>query len=53
VPHQFGNIARFFSGINNKSKEGKKLVNVEAIRFNYQGRMRIILYAKKNIQAGD
>jgi hypothetical protein len=53
VPHHFGNIARFFSGINNQNREGKKLLNVEAMRFSYQGRIRIIFYAKKNIQAGD
>ena len=53
VPFNFGNIARFFSGINNENKEGKKILNVEAMRFSYKGRVRIIFYAKKNIQAGD
>jgi SET domain-containing protein len=53
VPHDFGNIARFFSGINNQNKESRKLLNVAAKRFSYKGRVRIIFYALKNIQAGD
>jgi hypothetical protein len=53
VPNKFSNISRFFSGINNADKNAKKLINIQTIRFNYKGRVRIIFYASKNIQAGD
>jgi hypothetical protein len=53
VPHSFGNIGRFFSGINNNDRNSKKLINVKALRFSYKGRVRILFYTGKNIQAGD
>jgi hypothetical protein len=53
VPEKYSNISRFFSGINNSEKNSRKLINITTIRFNYKGRVRIIFYASKNIQAGD
>ncbi len=53
VPHKFANISRFFSGINNQCKESRKRMNAQTIRFSYKGRVRILFYASKDIQAGD
>ena len=46
---RYGNVARFFSGINNYDANSKKLQNVGTIRFLYKGLIRIIFYSKRNI----
>lgn len=53
MPESSGNISRFFSGINNKKSESRKSLNIQAKKFSYRGRVRIIFYALKDIQAGD
>lgn len=52
VPEQYGNISRFFSGINNSCRrKWSKLENIKALRFSYRGKVHILLYTKKEIQA--
>jgi hypothetical protein len=51
-PEKFSSLARFIMGINNSLPNQKKLVNVKSIRFVFNGRLRIILVAKKHIKAG-
>lgn len=46
-PTYNANLARFISGINNK-KKGK--ANLASIRFDIEGKVRIFLYAKTNIE---
>lgn len=55
VPSHYGNISRFFSEINNeKVRKGfSKRENIQAIKFAYQGRVRVLFYAKKPIQADE
>jgi hypothetical protein len=53
VPNQFGNIGRFFLGINNTDKTAAKRINVATVRFVLDGKVRIAFYTKSNIQAGD
>lgn len=55
MPERYGNISRFFLGINNelKRKGGyKTLENVKSLRFSYKGRVRLLLHTTKPIQAG-
>jgi [histone H3]-lysine27 N-methyltransferase len=52
-PNKRANLARFISGINNSTKEGKKKQNVKSARFNIQGRVGIILYADRMIKKGE
>jgi [histone H3]-lysine27 N-methyltransferase len=56
VPQLYGNISRFFLGINNDYKRhygSAKLENVKCMRFSYKGRVRLLLYTSKPIQAGE
>ena len=53
-PHKFGNISRFFSGINNKNRLAKVVMeNIQTMRFKYRGKGRVLFFTKKNIQPGD
>lgn len=53
VPEKYGNISRFFSGINNSQKRcWSRLQNIKAMRFSYQGKVHILLYTIRPIQAG-
>jgi hypothetical protein len=54
VPTRFGNISRFFSGINNSEKKRgfNSMENIKVIRFQYQSRIRLLFYTKRQIQAG-
>lgn len=52
-PERYGNIARFFSGINNSDKKSYEKQNIQSIRYNIDGHARVLLFAKRNIKAGD
>lgn len=54
VPEKYGNISRFFSGINNNLKRSSwsRLENIKSLRFSYKGRVHLLLYTIKPIQAG-
>jgi len=49
-PNRRGNIARFISGINNSSSSK---ANLKCTRFNVDGRVRVLIYANKNIKKGE
>lgn len=63
IPDRFGNLARYLSGINNYKNERYWLMclnifrfrkqNVCSIRFDVDGEARVILYAYRNIKAGE
>ncbi|EGR29796.1 SET domain protein [Ichthyophthirius multifiliis] len=53
IPEQKGNIARFISGINNCQKGGQNKQNVQSIRINIDGQVKVILFAKRNIKKGE
>ncbi|XP_024364099.1 histone-lysine N-methyltransferase ATXR6 [Physcomitrium patens] len=52
-PDRCGNIARFVSGINNHSPEGRKKQNVRCVRYNIDGEARAILVAIRDIPKGE
>ncbi|XP_039687622.1 histone-lysine N-methyltransferase ATXR6 isoform X2 [Medicago truncatula] len=52
-PDKRSNIARFISGINNHTREGKKKQNVKSARFNVNGEFRVLLIAKRYIPKGE
>lgn len=52
-PDRKGNIARFLSGINNGSAEGRRRQNVRSARFSVDGRARVMLYAARDISRGE
>ena len=52
-PTRTGNIARFLSGINNRSNLSKRKANVRTRRFALDGRCRVALFTAKNIEAGE
>jgi hypothetical protein len=52
-PEQYGNLARFLSGINNYDAKLKKKQNVYSIRFSIEGSVHILLLASKNIKKGE
>ncbi|XP_068650709.1 histone-lysine N-methyltransferase ATXR6 [Aristolochia californica] len=52
-PDKRGNIARFISGINNHTSEGKKKQNLKCVRFNVDGESRALLIAVRDIPKGE
>ncbi|KAL3684586.1 hypothetical protein R1sor_002608 [Riccia sorocarpa] len=52
-PDKRANIARFVSGINNHTREGKKKQNLRCIRFNVDGEARALLIAIRDIAKGE
>lgn len=52
-PTRRGNIARFLSGINNRSNLSKKKANVRTRRFALDGKCRVALFTAKKIEAGE
>ncbi|KAF8413357.1 hypothetical protein HHK36_001337 [Tetracentron sinense] len=52
-PDKRGNIARFISGINNHTMEGKKKQNLKCVRFNVNGECRALLIASRDIVKGE
>ncbi|CAD6252734.1 unnamed protein product [Miscanthus lutarioriparius] len=52
-PDKWGNISRFFSGINNHTPDGKKKKNVKCVRYNIDGESHVLLVACRDIACGD
>lgn len=52
-PTRQGNIARFLSGINNRSYRGRKKANVRSRRFSVDGKCRVVLFTSKRVEPGD
>ncbi|KAA8533576.1 hypothetical protein F0562_030990 [Nyssa sinensis] len=52
-PDKRGNIARFISGINNHSRDGKKKQNLKCVRFDVNGECRVLLIANRDIAKGE
>ncbi|KAK2391146.1 putative Histone-lysine N-methyltransferase ATXR5 [Trifolium repens] len=48
-----GNIARFISGINNHTPEGRKKQNCKCLRYNVDGESRVFLVATRDIFEGE
>lgn len=52
-PDKRGNIARFISGINNHTVEGKKKQNVKCVRYSVNGECRVLLVATRDVAKGE
>ncbi|KAI0507736.1 hypothetical protein KFK09_013864 [Dendrobium nobile] len=52
-PDKRGNIARFISGINNHTPEGMKKQNIKCVRYDVDGRCRVLLVACRDISRGE
>lgn len=52
-PSRVGNMARFFSGINNRKNMSKKKANIRTRRFSLDGRCRVVLFTAKDVQEGE
>ncbi|GLU21292.1 hypothetical protein SLE2022_374380 [Rubroshorea leprosula] len=52
-PDKRSNIARFISGINNHSQDGKRKQNLKCVRYNVNGECRVLLIANRDIQKGE
>jgi len=52
-PTRAGNIARFLSGINNRSLMSKRKVNVRTRRFFMDGKVHICLFTSRRVEAGE
>ena len=52
-PSRIGNIARFFSGINNRNYMSKKKANIRTRRFVLDGKCRVVLFTARDVQAGE
>ncbi|CAL0319691.1 unnamed protein product [Lupinus luteus] len=48
-----GNIARFISGINNHTQEGRKKQNCKCLRYNVNGECRVFLVTTRDIAKGE
>ena len=48
-----GNIARFLSGVNNRSLMSKRKANVRTRRFVLDGKMHICLFTSRRVEAGE
>ncbi|KAE9608704.1 putative histone-lysine N-methyltransferase chromatin remodeling SET family [Lupinus albus] len=48
-----GNIARFISGINNHTQEGKKKLNCKCLRYRVNGESRVFLVTTRDIAKGE
>ena len=52
-PEKYGNLARFISGVNNFKEELKKKQNVNSLRLSIDGKVHILLIARRNIKKGE
>ncbi|GMH75309.1 hypothetical protein TrLO_g9473 [Triparma laevis f. longispina] len=52
-PSTSGNMARFFSGVNNSNHESKKKINVRTRRFSVDGECHVVLFACRRIKKGE
>ncbi|KAJ4757552.1 Histone-lysine N-methyltransferase [Rhynchospora pubera] len=52
-PDKRGNIARFISGINNHTPDGRKKQNLKCVRYNVDGECRALLVACRDISPGE
>lgn len=52
-PTHVSNIARFFSGVNNRSLKSRRKANVRTRRFAIDGKSRVVLFTSRLIQAGE
>ncbi|GAV82832.1 PHD domain-containing protein [Cephalotus follicularis] len=52
-PYEHANIARFISGINNHTPEGKRKQNLKCVRYDVNGECRVLLIANKDIRKGE
>lgn len=52
-PTNAGSIARFFSGVNNKSIVSKRKANIRTRRFCLDGKLHVILFTSKRIEPGE
>ncbi|CAI5989224.1 unnamed protein product [Closterium sp. NIES-64] len=52
-PDEAANFARFISGINNHTKEGRRKINLRCVRFSVKGEARALLIATRRIAKGE
>lgn len=52
-PTSVGNIARFLSGVNNRSLMSKRKANVRTRRFFVDGKVHIVLFTSRQVEAGE
>lgn len=52
-PDKRGNIARFISGINNHTLEGRRKQNLRCVRYDINGQARVLLIAIRDIAKGE
>ncbi|MCO5610461.1 hypothetical protein L7F22_064699 [Adiantum nelumboides] len=52
-PDKRGNIARFVSGINNHTREGRRKQNLKSVRFDIDGEVHALLIAIRDIHKGE
>lgn len=52
-PDKRGNIARFISGINNHTLEGRRKQNLRCVRYDISGQSRVLLIAIRDIAKGE
>ncbi|KAF7840086.1 putative Histone-lysine N-methyltransferase ATXR5 [Senna tora] len=52
-PDKRGNIARFISGINNHTQDGRKKQNCKCVRYSVNGECRVLLVATRDISKGE
>ena len=52
-PVLYGNISKFVSGINNRMRNWRYIENVLTLRFMFEGRVRLLFFAKRDIKAGE
>ncbi|GFQ04857.1 probable histone-lysine n-methyltransferase atxr5 [Phtheirospermum japonicum] len=52
-PDKRGNIARFISGINNHTPDGRKKQNIKCVRYSVDSECRVLLVAKRDIAKGE
>ncbi|CAI5515583.1 unnamed protein product [Closterium sp. Naga37s-1] len=52
-PDRAANFARFISGINNHTKEGRRKINLRCVRFSVGGEARALLIATQRIAKGE
>lgn len=52
-PTHAGNIARFLSGINNRSLLSKRKANVRTRRFQDNGKVHVCLFTSRRVEAGE
>lgn len=52
-PQKYTNIARFINGINNEDEKSCRKINVQSLRLMIEGKPRVLLYAKRQINRGE